>query len=117
MLLGPLVDGVEQQVGIKQHQLLAGPSSVSSVSAMLSKSTPRPRSWDFWRNGARGFSWAASPARTSSLTASLTPIERSRRSRSTAAATSSARVKVVRTGQAYHIKMRLIEHQDADFLL
>src|SRR5690348_16101782 len=71
VLLGALVNGIEQEVGVEQHQLLEGPSRVSSVSAMLSKSIPRPRSCDFCRNGATGLSCLARPARTSSLTASL----------------------------------------------
>jgi hypothetical protein len=69
VLVGTPVDGVEQQVGVEQHQLLDGPSSVSSVSATLSKSVPGPRSWDFWRNGLERSPWLARPARTSSLTA------------------------------------------------
>lgn len=52
-----------------------------------------------------------SPARINSLTASLSPIERSFRKRCTAAATSSARLTVVRI-PLLCIKMRIIEHHD-----
>ena len=42
--LGASVDGVDQEVGVKEHYRLAGPSSVSRASATLSTLTCTPKS-------------------------------------------------------------------------
>lgn len=41
VLLGSLVHGVQQQIGVEEHQRAAGPSRVSIASAMLETSIPR----------------------------------------------------------------------------
>src|SRR5215211_2484631 len=95
VLPAPLVDRVEQEIRVEQDHGALGPSSVSIASPMLEKSTPAPRSCVLWWNCCAERP-PASPLRTSAFTASLSPSPRSRRSFSTAAATSSASVTVVR---------------------
>ena len=77
--------------GSQSISISAGPgrSSCSSAPPMFETSMASPSPAVRWRNGG-AFGRATRPARTRVLTASLRPMDRSRRTRSTAAATSSS---------------------------
>lgn len=94
MLLTLLVDRVEQQVGVEEHQGVPGPSSVSIASATLEKSI---HGRDMRLLQERSGSLLLGQAGTCKF---IHRVAEADRALATTEATSSARVSVVRMSQA-----------------